>query len=433
MLVDITFPEVEFGIRLEDQACIIPVSVGQKYHDPVPFEESLNLLALQNYGKYVIVVADSLQHYTKMMRKSSLSAQEAKTFAKQKGDEWLTVSRPIIERALAGKTYEIIRWEECLSDPLASPAMLAISARYESEPGFTASIDQLVEKYLDGFETNGKKTKHNANTKPLGKTQEQLRKEKLCRHYVLEETALIMVWQNKESTFAWLPNARRFFLAYAFGGHNCNEAIYEHLTHLCQENSYQLINIKVSSEPKKQKAITTEVPSEIAAKIQLAVGAMMMMLRATGLPPEVQLAAATLMTQQLTFKVGENEELVNNPAASNLNTLLSNSQKPSESQTLTVAAPQNPTSPSFLDHNSGQDKKTSFTDDAFSSGHTSAASSLSEASTSLRAHISSLPTSRSRSNSQDREVLQAHYSENKSALYQKPTTPTSTNAAMPHA
>lgn len=302
--VEITRPDLEFGIMLQNQACIIPISVGQKYHEPAVFEETLNHLAAQNYGEYVIVVADTLQHYTLRMRKSFLKEDQAKQKALERGTEWLDQAKPVIERTFAGKkNYRIVRWEECLQDPLCPAAMQEIFQRYENEPEFKASIEKIVETYLDGFENKGKKQRKGSatNSDLLEKTTEQLRKEKLCRNYILEETALIMVWQNRACNLTWkLPNAQRFFLAYSFGGHSSNEAIYNHLTQLRRENSYELINIKICEKPREHKTVSQDsISYEDQKKLDLVLSSVIMTLKISNLSPELQLALLTRLTQEV--------------------------------------------------------------------------------------------------------------------------------------
>lgn len=378
--IKIDFPALPSGIESERQNCVIMISVGQSYHAPEPFEESLKLLAKKKdyhritllshetaepfevptqeiyvqlsadstyltaywqtaetvekeqiaaqslvkhlnslasshshssgdqklinkftsqfnceqnrYGKYTIIVAGELQLFTKMMTNSLLTEDEARSLALQDEEAWIASSTPIIDRVLVGQPYQIVRWGECLQNPLYPEAMQLTAARYENDHDFHTSIDNIVEKFMHGFDSKKKTASSDIS--------EQNRKINLCKAYVLQETALVMVWQKKECNTTWIPGASCFFLAYPFGGHSSNKVIYDHLTRLCAENAYRLINICVPSTAKKEKKAAV---SEEEKQLEVMAGAFITMANAAKLAPEAQIALFALAAQKVQSRI----------------------------------------------------------------------------------------------------------------------------------
>ncbi len=287
MRVKAIFPRTE-GLDLSHHACLIMISLGQRYHDLEAFRDSLKLLAPKNYGKYVFIIADDLQNYTKRMIDHTLSEAQAHTEAQAEGALWIERARPVVEEELVGKQYQILTWVECLSSPFYGPAFTESQARYSSDSSFHQSIETVVEKFLNGFRDKKKGA-------PTMSGTERARQEMLCRQYVMEETALIKVWQNRDCPVTWLPESTCFFIAYFFGGHTANKAVYEHLTKVCESNAYQLINFSLIS-PKAQLDPAKKAESQ---KVELAAGTVISMLKLSDLDPELQLAALALAMQKI--------------------------------------------------------------------------------------------------------------------------------------
>jgi hypothetical protein len=103
------------GQDLADGNVILPISVGQEYHEKDKFSMTLDLLP-ETFKSVTIVVVDKAKRFTKAINVTS-TPEQLSSEAISEGDAWITRNQEICNKILGKKLMKIIRWDDWLLHP----------------------------------------------------------------------------------------------------------------------------------------------------------------------------------------------------------------------------------------------------------------------------------------------------------------------------
>jgi tRNA-dependent cyclodipeptide synthase len=221
------------GYDLKNCNCLLPISVGQAYHEGGKFTATLKVIN-STFGSATIVIADTLQRYREKAKNENLLDEEAYQLALKEGDNWLKKAKPLLDKFLNIK-IKIIRWDDLLQHPLYLDCRKTIDNLYEIQnSSFRGAVHSSVGEFVSRSQRFINNEKFNLESNYA----------KLSIEYVKEESAVTLLWQKMGIDFQ--------FLAYP---NKLNQAVYNILQAIHQVDPHLLNSIKIN--------IKNEVPQEI--------------------------------------------------------------------------------------------------------------------------------------------------------------------------
>ena len=95
----------------KNKVCVLPISVGQRYHEGINLISTIDLINKSKFKKCVLVVADSLQRHTIKILEN-IEKGEAEKKSKNEGKKWVDRNSKIINKI--SLNFEIKFWDEWL-------------------------------------------------------------------------------------------------------------------------------------------------------------------------------------------------------------------------------------------------------------------------------------------------------------------------------
>ena len=175
---EITFIKVNFKffqkkkLDIKGKACIIYFSIGQPYCDGEKLLATMDLIN-ETFSYCKMIVCDSLQRHTLMIRDPELSEKEAYEKSILLGNEWFKRN----ESAYKYLTIEsdISRWESWRHHERYSSYFAQIIELYSKDELYRNTIDSTINAFL-----------------MRNKLQGDTRAFNLCKRYVLEESPILV-------------------------------------------------------------------------------------------------------------------------------------------------------------------------------------------------------------------------------------------------
>lgn len=130
------------------KVCILPISVGQPYHEEEMFAATLQLVN-KIFEKCIIVVCDLLQRHNQLIYNPSFSEEEAYEKSFILGNNWIERNQKYLNQLSI--PYEISRWRQWLDHPLYNQRRQEISNLYKVDKEFKEVIDQTVQIFYERF------------------------------------------------------------------------------------------------------------------------------------------------------------------------------------------------------------------------------------------------------------------------------------------
>jgi len=166
--------------RFSESHCVVPISVGQPYHEFEKFEATINLIN-KSFKQCTIVVGDTLQRHN-IATRYDVSLEKAHIMAKKTGDAWINRNAPFYQRLTI--PYSIIRWDHWLHSSHYPINREKIDKLYEINPVYKRAFDLNIENFLNRCKERGDKI-----------IDETLLKNN-CLNYLKEECAVVIDWPN---------------------------------------------------------------------------------------------------------------------------------------------------------------------------------------------------------------------------------------------
>lgn len=131
--------------EFKNSKVIVPISVGQKYHEAGEFEATMKLID-KSFKECIILVADTLKRYSIDILKQSRNEEEATLLARQKGDQWLDRNMKYIDALSIPR--KVCRWDEWIAHSEYPFYYNAVHQLYEDNQEYKDSVHKVVEQFV---------------------------------------------------------------------------------------------------------------------------------------------------------------------------------------------------------------------------------------------------------------------------------------------
>ncbi len=178
---------------LRQSACILPISVGQQYHEGDKFAATIELINV-TFGECTIVIADTLGRHTALRESTEETNEEVQQKLRKKGDEWIERNNETLKKITI--QLKIVRWDEYLQHSKYQTKKEQLDSLYRDDEPFKKAVEGSIEKFLRRYKQHQDATKHDTD-KAFADSLE----------YVKEECAVLLLWPEIEkSDFLIYPN-----------------------------------------------------------------------------------------------------------------------------------------------------------------------------------------------------------------------------------
>ena len=246
--------EVKISVEnsLHNSVCVLPISVGQTYHESEIFERTVDEINRQ-FSKCILVIADTLQRHTYELK--GLSEDEALRMSRSKGVEWLIKNQSSLDKFSI--ETEVIHWDQWLQHGSYIEKKADIDRRYahggQSIVGpdreFRTAVNRASAKFISGYlNEHGKKN------------FEIDFASKKCREYILEEGAVITMFSEHNYDC----------MAYPARHNSTNQEIFDCLQNFFLEGKMKLLNIQISKVPEKKSKEKNRRPTYFQLSLSVA-------------------------------------------------------------------------------------------------------------------------------------------------------------------
>ncbi|MBN2690156.1 MAG: hypothetical protein JXR42_06150 [Gammaproteobacteria bacterium] len=171
--------------NFKDSSCILPISVGQRYHEGEMFEAVINIIN-NNFKTCHIVVCDSLQRHTLELFDHKTN-QDIHAYANQLGEAWINRSMPVITTLEI--PYEITRWDDWLLKNDYKEQRIKVDKLYDVNNKFRLAVQNSVHMFLDRCQ------------KRMGDEFDYDKFLPSSIEYFKEECAVMPLWAKKRINF----------------------------------------------------------------------------------------------------------------------------------------------------------------------------------------------------------------------------------------
>lgn len=174
----------EYILRFSSQI-LLPISVGQPYHEAIKLETLLVLIKkafTQTPMPMIrIMLADTLQRYSSAMQLAK-TPEACEGLSREKGEEWKKrYLFPI--KAILGENVRLEMWDVWREHSLFQLFIQQIESHYRENSLFR----EAIELDIHDFEQRRSKSSH-----PKGLTEVE---KEHCRAYIKEECAVLKIWE----------------------------------------------------------------------------------------------------------------------------------------------------------------------------------------------------------------------------------------------
>lgn len=164
----------------KNSSCVVPISVGQYYHEGEKFIVTLKEIE-KNFENATILICDSLQRHNIKIGKNC-SDEKALKIANNNGLEWRKRYEKIINNLTINT--RIMHWDEFINSPNYNYYYSKINLYYNSDCEFKTVVKQTIGKYLT------------RKYKKLQITENYRSEEKYCLDYLKEECAVRLMYKD---------------------------------------------------------------------------------------------------------------------------------------------------------------------------------------------------------------------------------------------
>jgi hypothetical protein len=160
---------------------ILPISVGQSYHEGAKLEETLKLIK-KAYTKVPIpniriILADTLQRYSLAMQRSE-TPEACEAIAQKKGQAWQSCYFLLI-KDLLGEAIQLETWDRWQKHELFQSFLKQIEDYYSESILFREAIESDIREF--------ERRRHPNCFSEVEKAY--------CRAYIKEECAVLKLWE----------------------------------------------------------------------------------------------------------------------------------------------------------------------------------------------------------------------------------------------
>lgn len=177
----------------ENCKIIVPISVGQHYHEMEEFQATIEFLKKEFSGSVTFLIADTLQRFTKALSSCNNDPNSFFKETKEDGEKWLSRNEEYIY-GLNKKSFQVFLWEYYLNNGKYEEKKFFVDELYKHDEVFKKTVDDTAK----GFIRRHFKLQEIYNAGSLEAVY--------SREYVLEECAVLLLWSEEEYNFILYPN-----------------------------------------------------------------------------------------------------------------------------------------------------------------------------------------------------------------------------------
>lgn len=174
---------------------LLMVSVGQEEQTGIYFNEMINLLIEQeNIEKVTLIVGDEIQRFN-IMIKQGVQEDEARSLARQAGDQWLLDNKMALESLKqCSKLGTLYRWDS-LPDNFVEKQK-EITLLYDNDGKFRNNVDSVAKNFARRMRKEAKESFDRAQRKVVDKKAtfsfDYNKALQYMIDFLLEETAMVI-------------------------------------------------------------------------------------------------------------------------------------------------------------------------------------------------------------------------------------------------
>ncbi len=173
--------------EFKNSKVILPISVGQKYHEEGEFEATINLIN-KSFKECTILVADTLRRHWLSMSEYTAGEEELFSLARMGGDKWLERNAKFIQ--LLSVPYTITRWNDWIEHPEYNDYYNQVIRLYNDDTEYKDVVHKTIQMFLL---RGGRYSSSNDSHRDA------------CLRYILEESAVTCLWIKSEFKFDIYP------------------------------------------------------------------------------------------------------------------------------------------------------------------------------------------------------------------------------------
>jgi tRNA-dependent cyclodipeptide synthase len=222
---------------------VVPISVGQPYHEAEEFQATIQFIKKDLAVKVTFVIADVLQRFTKALE-CNQPPDTLRECTHEEGKQWLSRNKADL-LSLDNKLKNIIFWDAYLKAEDFNEKKLLVDNLYRDDETFKKAVDGSVKIFLRRY----------------FKSQREYNPESMehyySREYILEECAVLLLWALEKHNLIIYPK-------------KLNQAMYNLLQRLVYRDYPELLKVaeitfseSISNIPcKKGNAIDVEAEAQ---------------------------------------------------------------------------------------------------------------------------------------------------------------------------
>jgi tRNA-dependent cyclodipeptide synthase len=182
------------GKRLSATSYVLPISVGQAYHEGEQLEAIIELINRRNFQKGRIVIASTLQRHTLGLLHQHLAKDEVRTFAHEKGVQWQKRNMSTLNKL--NHFFDIVDWSSFLTTKAYADRKNELMTLYDEDTLFREKIDETVNNFINRWLLR----------KLIIEADMDLARV-ACKEYVLEECSVMSTWAGGGFQYEIYPSA----------------------------------------------------------------------------------------------------------------------------------------------------------------------------------------------------------------------------------
>lgn len=179
--------------KIPESKIVLPISVGQKYHEDEKFAATVELLNHSNLKHVTIMICDSLQRHTLQLT-HNYNKEDAYKISFEEGTKWIERNQHIYEKLTM--PYDIQRWDYWLNSSQYIKQQKLTKKLYKENKLFRDIIDNDVIAFLKRYSN---RTKIDVLCS---------KNFQHCFAYVNEEGSIVPLWVGQGSNFVIYPGER---------------------------------------------------------------------------------------------------------------------------------------------------------------------------------------------------------------------------------
>lgn len=178
-------------VNIEGKKCVLPISVGQPYHEGEKLLATINLINKSQLAHCTIVIADSLQKH------NLINDPHPYETSMLLGDNWLERNKNILDTLTI--SHQIIRWDPWLKHNKYAEYRCAIEKEYISNPNYRHAFDESIHQFIQRKSARNEEIRH---------TSHQILYNSGLQYFLEECVVIVCMWEEGGYDYVMYPQVR---------------------------------------------------------------------------------------------------------------------------------------------------------------------------------------------------------------------------------